>query len=72
MMLKHWGAIPAIAWEKARGAYGDSVDNAYRAAIALVSDTSYLAACLNKMKMDASLQNDITQILTTSLKTPEI
>lgn len=63
MMLKHWGAIPPNAWDKARGAYGDSVDKAFLTSLELLREPGYLSTCLGKMKMDASLEIDIAQVL---------
>ena len=64
MMVKCWGQIPGVAWEKARGAYGESVDQAYRAAVELISDRAHLAQCLAKMHMKPELADRMPGLLT--------
>lgn len=63
MMIRCWGPVPEVAWAKARGAYGDSVDNAFAAARAKVAEPSYLRACLARLQMDARLADDIARAL---------
>lgn len=63
MMIKHWGRIPAEAWEKARGAYGASVDQAFRAAVASIGNRAHLAQCLAKMHMAPDLADQIPDLL---------
>ncbi|EOA02373.1 hypothetical protein HFRIS_022893 [Herbaspirillum frisingense GSF30] len=66
MMIAHWGTVPQGAWDKARLAYGQSVDVAYDKAIGLVSDPAYLALCLQKMQMDPELRERIPALLRSS------
>jgi len=66
MMIAHWGTVPQAAWDKARLAYGQSVDVAYDKAIGLVSDPAYLALCLQKMQMDPELRERIPALLRSS------
>jgi hypothetical protein len=65
MMLQFWeGVPPGGAWDKVRHAYGDSVDRAYQKAIDMVTnDRKYLAACIEKMKMDPGLVDLIPDTL---------
>lgn len=53
VMENHWGKIPKQAWEKAEGAYGNSVHEALRKAKELLrADPQYLGSCLEKMGID--------------------
>lgn len=52
MMQRHWGEIPEPAWQKARDAYGRSVDEAYAKAVRLIRDRAWLETCLRTMQMD--------------------
>ena len=63
MMIGHWGRIPSEAWEKARRAYGPSVDHAFQTALDLVGERAYLAQCLQKMHMDPALVERIPDLL---------
>lgn len=63
MLIEHWGPIPAMAWTKARKAYGKSVDIAYEKACHLVDNRDYLAACLRKMQMAPELVERIPTLL---------
>ena len=63
MMIKHWGPIPAAAWQKVRAAYGASVDQAYNNALLLVSNEQHLGECLAKMHMDPGLVTRIPAVL---------
>ncbi|MBQ69645.1 hypothetical protein CL689_06260 [Candidatus Saccharibacteria bacterium] len=63
MMIRGWGPIPALAWEKARDCYGDAVLRGFNQALHLIQDRSYLLSCLHKMKMDPALAQLIPQIL---------
>lgn len=63
MLIKHWGPIPQEAWTKARQAYGQSIDTSYAKAIELTSNQAYLASCLEKMQMEASLVGCVSELL---------
>ena len=63
MMIGHWGRIPPEAWDKARKAYGASVDQAWQAAVDLVGERAHLAQCLQKMHMDPELMDHISEQL---------
>lgn len=63
LMIDHWGPIPHQAWDKARRAYGESIDRAYRVAATMVSNPAHLLACLQKMHMDDDLLDRIPLIL---------
>ena len=66
LMISRWGQIPQAAWKKAHAAYGQSIGLAYGKAVAMVSDTAYLAACLQKMHMDPALAQSIPGWLSSS------
>ncbi|WP_203224849.1 hypothetical protein [Candidatus Glomeribacter gigasporarum] len=69
MMIDQWGNIPAQSWEKARNAYGQSVDKAYRGAIEMIHhDRDYLNSCLHHMHMDEALLDRIPVILGCTLE----
>jgi hypothetical protein len=63
MMIGHWGHIPLQAWDKARKAYGASIDHAWQAAVELVSERTHLTQCLQKMHMDPALVERIPDLL---------
>lgn len=63
MMIGNWGEVPTAAWDKARQAYGPSVDRAFQGAISMVSDRAYLAQCLSKMHMAPELVEEIPSVL---------
>ena len=63
MMIGHWGRIPPKAWDKARKAYGASVDQAWQAAVDLVGERAHLAQCLQKMHMAPALADRIPDLL---------
>ena len=65
MLIERWGPIPQAAWDKARRAYGQSIDVAYGKAIELTADGAYLQACLQKMRMDPELAERIPEVLRT-------
>lgn len=67
MLIEHWGVVPQEAWAKARHAYGQSIDTAYRKAIQMLSVQTYLASCLQKMHMDLTLVERIPGLLRSSL-----
>ena len=59
MMMLAWGGIPAAAWDKARGAYGDTVDRAYVGAVGMIGDRGWLAEAMGRMGMDAGLVGEV-------------
>jgi hypothetical protein len=66
MMVRAWGPIPGSSWSKARGAYGQHVDDMYKRAVSLVLDGCYLASCLQKMEMSVDLLPEIRKSLNLS------
>jgi len=54
MMIDAWGEIPSEAWQKARTAYGDSVDRIFAVTLAKNSDNPYLTGCCERMHMDTA------------------
>lgn len=63
MMIGHWGAVPAAAWEKVRKAYGPSAEKAFQGAVEMVGDRTYLSQCLAKMHMAPALVDQIPAVL---------
>lgn len=59
MMMSRWGDIPDEAWERTRGAYGKTVDSAYRKAVDRIRDLDWLQTCMEKMSIDPQLAEDI-------------
>lgn len=59
MMILRWGDIPLSAWEQARSAYGQTVDDAYRMAIAQAKETNWLQTCMDKMGMDPQVAAEV-------------
>ena len=55
MMIRHWGPIPEVALDKARGAYGQAVDDYFARALTLLRDDRYRDQCLSAMSMDPAL-----------------
>ena len=51
MMIAHWGQIPPKAWDKARGAYGQTVDAALGAAVRRLQEPGWLKTCVDAMHM---------------------
>ena len=64
MMQMNWGPIPDRAWEKACGAYGDSVRGALRKARAqLSSDPGYFDVCVSKLGRDEGRADQLRRAL---------
>jgi len=59
MMISQWGDIPDEAWQRARDAYGGSVDDAYNRAVDRIRDQDWLRTCMEKMNMDPNLASRI-------------
>ncbi len=59
MMISRWGEIPDEAWNLARGAYGDTVDHAFRGAVGRIRDPDRLRACMETMSIDGALAGEI-------------
>ena len=51
MMVSHWGPVPATAWEKARRAYGATIDAALANAIRRLDEPAWLATCAQAMHL---------------------
>jgi len=62
-MIGRWGAIPDMAWEKAKMAYGDHVVRAFETTSRRVCDRAYLSQCLQRMDMDVNLTERIPVLL---------
>ena len=63
MMIQHWGPIPQVAWDKATGAYGRAIGDAFGKTLALLQDDRHLSAALKAMSMDAELGPAILAML---------
>ncbi len=64
IMESHWGPIPNQAWEKAAGAYGDSVHTALQKAKELLrADPRYLGDCLTKMGINDDIGAKMRSVL---------
>lgn len=63
MMIRSWGPIPQISWEKARQAYGDYAVRAFDDARGLIRDRHYLSDCLRSMRMDPALADGLPEVL---------
>lgn len=63
MMIQGWGEIPNRAWEKAKMAYGESIEKAFAKAVEAISNREHLAQCLKKLHMDDTWLESILQIL---------
>jgi hypothetical protein len=62
MMILAWGGIPAAAWDKARVAYGETVDRAYAGAVGMIRDRVWLAEAMGRMGMDAGLAGKVLAV----------
>lgn len=71
MMARAWGGIPEPAWQKARNAYGQSVDKSFEAATAMIGDRAYLLRCVDHMAMDRGLADTILETLS-GLDVPDV
>jgi hypothetical protein len=64
MMERHWGSIPAAAWDKARSAYGDSVERAWEnARQQLRDDPRHFASCVERMGIDQVAARELDEAL---------
>jgi len=59
MMISRWGAIPEAAWGCAKGAYGDTVADAYHKAVDFIRNPNWLQECMEKMNIDPELAGEI-------------
>lgn len=63
MMIRSWGPIPPAAWDKATGAYGKAVREAFDKSRALLNSPAYLVECMRAMSMDPALADDLRDAL---------
>lgn len=70
MMIDAWGDIPGEAWQKARTAYGGSVDRIFATTLAKNSDSSHLQKCCERMQMDAASIAIVQRVIATQLANP--
>ena len=68
VMIKNWGEIPDISWNKAVEAYGNQIPNYFAKSIQLIHDAKYLKTCIDKMLMNNYWQNIIPGILLNSMQ----
>ncbi len=59
MMVSRWGAIPEAAWDRAKGAYGDTVVDAYQKAVDSIRNLNWLQECMGKMNIAPELAGEI-------------
>lgn len=59
IMISRWGPIPEAAWEKARTAYGVTVDEAYGKAVDHIRDRDELRRCMRELSIDPALLDEI-------------
>lgn len=59
LMILRWGPIPQEAWSIVEGAYGDTAQLAYQAAIERIRDAKWLQKCMSDMSMAPDLESDI-------------
>lgn len=52
MMISRWGPIPEAAWEKARRAYGETVDAAFENARKQIQKSEWHTHCRSKLSID--------------------
>ena len=62
VMISRWGDIPDSAWEKARLAYGDTVNRAYEKAVDRIRDVDWLVECARAMQIDEALVVEILSV----------
>lgn len=70
MMINGWGGIPMNAWEKARVAYGNTVDKAFAGAVNKIRNREYLLSCFKKMDMDSNLADKMLAGVADDLVSP--
>jgi len=70
MMIDAWGEIPGEAWQKARTAYGDSVDRIFADTLTKNSDNSYLQKCCERMHMNAASIAIVQRVIAAQLANP--
>ncbi|MQL46868.1 hypothetical protein GEA64_02220 [Photorhabdus khanii] len=64
MMQSEWGCIPVEAWNKARSAYGITVDKAYDSAIHMLNNNqAYFDKCMKDLVISAENQEKIVNTL---------
>lgn len=66
MMINGWGIIPPAAWDKARGAYGNTIDKAYAGAVNKIRNRNYLVSCVKKMDMEEATVDKILDVFSVS------
>lgn len=72
VLAHHLGELPAAAWEKARAAYGDSVDEAFRRALQRLRDRPALVErALETMDVRPAAREVIAARLDTIAPTPD-
>lgn len=64
VMVRRWGAIPAMAADKARAAYGHSIDRAFeRVAARLREQPAERQRCLEALQAEADVAADVEAVL---------
>jgi hypothetical protein len=68
MMIDAWEGIPAEAWEKAKFAYGDSVERLFFETMAKNSSPDYLRRCGERMQMSEAAILTVQRVIAHMLK----
>ncbi|NHB91348.1 hypothetical protein [Photorhabdus cinerea] len=64
MIQSEWGCIPAEAWDKARSAYGITIDRAYNFAIQMLNNNqSYFDKCMKNLSISTENREKIVKTL---------
>lgn len=67
VMHERWGPIPRAAWERARTAYGSSVERAVRSVAAKLKESSTRRRCLEALDAAPGVEQEISSALRTGL-----
>jgi hypothetical protein len=59
MMCLRWGAVPDLAWGKARQAYGSSIDQSLTRVAGLLANTDYRKRCLEALDVLPDVQLEL-------------
>ncbi|MCP9268608.1 hypothetical protein M5U04_11000 [Xenorhabdus sp. XENO-1] len=67
MMISAWGDIPQVSWNKARSAYGQSIDKEYNAVVDMMnSNKSHFDRCIGLLHISEENTDKIVSALNLS------
>ncbi|CDH20478.1 nucleotidyl transferase AbiEii/AbiGii toxin family protein [Xenorhabdus bovienii] len=67
MMISAWGDIPQVSWDKARSAYGQSIDKEYNAVVDMMnSNKSHFDRCIGLLHISEENTDKIVSALNLS------